>query len=279
MALLVCMGLCGCVQEARKNPAVQQLQAPATKVQATLKSADLLIEQDASAQEIRVQVKAYADTSATEIDLQQRDDTLYIVQHPSQASQRGSGRLEVHVTVPQTELEIVDIHTTSGEVKMQGVAMRRGYIETASGDVNAVDVAAQELETATVSGEQKLVRVAARALEMYSTSGDVTGRQVAAGTLRAYTTSAEMRWEELAAQAVEMESVSGELYAVYASSTQMLQAQLKSVSGDIRCAVPGNLALRILANRTVEGGENSDKGADNTLKLSTVSGRLTVQTR
>lgn len=279
MALLLCLALSGCVEEEWDPAQTQQRgQFAANKIQATLASADLMIKQDASAQEISVQVRAYADADAADIYCEGRDGTVWIEQR-SGSSWGGHGRLEIDVTVPDKQLDTVDLYTASGDVELQGVAMRRGYIETASGDADLTDVAAQELEIATVSGEQELVRIAAQVLEVHSTSGELTGRQVATGTLTAHTTSGEMRWDDLAAQTVEMQSVSGELYAVFASSAQHLQARMKSVSGDICCVVPQDLALRISANRTVDGGVHSDERAQNTLTLSTVSGSLKVQAR
>jgi DUF4097 and DUF4098 domain-containing protein YvlB len=187
-----------------------------------------------------------------------------------EATERGSGRVEVRTTYQQGQRNIrvsvdytvtvpttssVSVRSVSGDVKVSGV---KGELrtESVSGDVTATD-AGQLSQVKSISGDVSITSaVSAGDASVSSISGDVTVQGLKAKALDSSTISGELRLTDVACDRALVKTISGDVQ--YSGLlTKSGRYEIKSHSGDIRLVVPETLGFELDAS-TFSGSVRSD---------------------
>ena len=164
------------------------------------------------------------------------------------------GEDRVCVQVPAgTELEQVQVQTTSGDVSVDSVIMERLLIDSRNGDLRVELPGAhtvKKVELHTTSGDME-VWLSAKEAVIQSMSGDL--RYVGAAT------------------ALSVGSTSGDA-KVELTSGECERCEMKSISGDVECSG----SIRELKMNTTSG-DIAMKAASESLTFATVSGDVEIE--
>lgn len=147
----------------------------------------------------------------------------------SRSSWAGSN-IELSVEIP-ARIPGVKLHTTSGDLTVQG--LRNQAVEaqctsgdlrleelhceklcgmTQSGDLEAEDVqAGRELKLTTTSGDMEVTKVSAPAINLQSTSGDLRAERVQTDNLQVQTASGDLDLDEAVSDQIYLQTASGDI--------------------------------------------------------------------
>ena len=164
-----------------------------------------------------------------------------------------NGDERVRVQIPASRaLESVDLHTTSGDVGIDGLAMDALKVESRSGDLRV-----------EIPGAHALSK-----LDLHTTSGDIEA-WLSADRATVQSLSGDIRFVGRA-QALSVSSTSGDV-KVEAVDGPCEQCKVQSVSGDVECT---GYIRALKASST--SGDVEVNATSETATFSTVSGDVTM---
>ena len=190
------------------------------------------------------------------------------------------------------------IGTSSGNVTIESIALEQLRIGTASGDVEAaaVDIRS-ELRITSASGDITVTGAKAQQMQLSSTSGDIEASECfIQGGVKLNTTSGDISWHqqchtlnassvsgditlEGSAENISFQTVSGDV-EISLRSEQLLSLNGNTASGDMDITLPAGLPVDLRLNAVsshINAQANCVPGAPVTVKLSTVSGDMTIR--
>lgn len=199
---------------------------------------------------------------------------------------------EVTIQVPEHAIPHTHLCTTSGDIRIDHVAMTDLSIATTSGDVAIAQHEDQHMQTAsinTTSGDVSDVTLYADTVNIRTTSGDVDDATLYANTVALGSTSGDVDDVNIHAREVNVATVSGDVEVdIHADNAsvrttsgdvevegRMLTLNVSTVSGDVEL----NVNVAGLVFKTVSGDVdvNCKGDAIRSITGSTVSGDVEVE--
>jgi len=139
---------------------------------------------------------------------------------------------EIIITVAVPEgLELVEILTASGDVKVEEVGAESVKINTVSGDIFAAGINNGFTSAVSVSGDVTLVSIDTTATVVKTVSGDIT-LEGNVGSVNAGTTSGDIEIKTAGSKEVISNTVSGDAN-ITLDGAEGFRATLKTASGDL----------------------------------------------
>ncbi len=136
----------------------------------------------------------------------------------------------VSVEIP-ADLDRLDVHTVSGDIKLDGINVNTLKINTMSGEVTTANSEANTASAGTVSGDITVVNTNIGAATFNTVSGDLTYEGITS-TVKAGTTSGDLDIKARDAREIGVNTVSGDANVYLINATGYV-ASLKTVSGDL----------------------------------------------
>lgn len=186
---------------------------------------------------------------------------------------------ELRISIPDQCIEELHVYTASGEVEAEDIAVGKLFVSTASGEIKVDlcdDVMAKQVELKTASGDVEAVLMAQQA-SIQSISGDVSleGRIKEAGMSSVsgdLTVRADL-------QQLNFKTVSGDA-DILLDSDEINAVQGKTTSGDVRMRMPHNVRAEIQAysrSGDVRCSRNDDGEKTARVEIHTVSGDVNIR--
>lgn len=185
----------------------------------------------------RVQVMAAGDDgSVDDLRIDVKDGVLLIEQpqYGLSLNLTESRWLQICIRVPQAWDRIVQCSTLSGLLSARKLTASELTLETVTGDLRAVGLAASEhMALKTVSGDTRGEELKAVRLTVRSVSGNTALDALSVDTLRCTSVSGEQTYNMTRSfRSVEVTAVSGNV--VITAPVEEMDASLRSISGRVR---------------------------------------------
>lgn len=183
------------------------------------------------------------------------------------------------VTVDPIKLERLRIGTASGDTEVDRAIIHSELrITSASGDITITGAEAQQLQVSTASGDIEASDGSIlENVKLNTTSGDINWR-TQCRTLEANSVSGDITLEG-SVENLKFHTVSGDV-DVRLNNMHLLAINGNTTSGDIDVSLPSELEVDLHLNAVsshISSHANCVPGAPVIVKLSTVSGNLTVK--
>ena len=197
--------------------------------------------------------------------------TVYLPEHEYQSLNIGttSGEIDVSGSLKFYEAKISN---TSGNIKCEGEFKGSVVFDTTSGDINLLNIRAEDISARSTSGDVSILSSNAKSkIYSKSTSGNVNISNITAGEMYAKCTSGDINIQNTKADDIAVKSTSGDMQLKNVISNMDLRAE--SVSGDIelyRC--DGNALDLSTVSGDVEGSIITEKA----FIANTVSGEIDI---
>lgn len=136
----------------------------------------------------------------------------------------------VTVEIPD-DLDRLDVHTVSGDIKLHDVKVNTLKLNTMSGEVTTANSDAGTASAGTVSGDITVINTNIGAATFNTVSGDLTYEGIAS-SVKAGTTSGDLDVKTRDAREIGVNTVSGDANVYLINSTGYI-ASVKTVSGDL----------------------------------------------
>lgn len=264
--------------------------------QIDVSSADIFIEQTSSDS---VEVKA-TETRTSKFNIREKENGQLAIQQNTKGflSWLSFGsKPEVHISLPATQYDKLQINTSSGDIKLKDIAVTSVQIKTTSGDITADDIKAEAYDLNSTSGDMALDQLGSDAKEvsLRSTSGELSVDTLATDTLLAESTSGDVSFDAitLGRGKSTVTTTSGDIHitpifsedtalTIHSSSgDQTLTSKnenhfsftIRTSSGDIR--VPSNYTLTTEKDNEVSG--TTATTSTNTLTMEASSGDVKIK--
>ena len=264
--------------------------------QLNVSSADIFVEQTSSDS---IEVKT-TETRTSKFDIREKSNGQLAIQQNTKGflSWLSFGsKPEVHISLPATQYDKLQIHALSGDIKLKDIAVTSTQIETSSGDIEAADIKAEAYDLRTTSGDMELNQLGSDAKEVSirSSSGDILVKTLTTDTLLAESTSGDVSIDaiKLGHGKSAVTTTSGDIHitpifsedtslSIYSSSGDQILTNkndnqfsftIRTSSGDIR--VPSSYTLTTEKDHEVTG--TTATTSSNTLTMEASSGDIKIK--
>lgn len=224
---------------------------------------------------------------------EQKGDTYYgrVVKEEGKSSlfqKVISPEIEINITIPDN-FECAEIHTASGDIKVEELKIKEARLYSASGDVTSknMDCARYLLESTSgdivintakgtaltvnaKSGDIMLESCLFETAEIRSSSGDIRGKEIHILNYEANTASGDIRFEKLTTDMIHVSSKSGDI-ELQESTTK--ESRAESVSGDVK--IENTVSEKI--NISSVSGDAVIKARANNYQAQSTSGDVIIE--
>ncbi len=186
----------------------------------------------------------------------------------------GSG--DISVSLPN--LKSLHVKSGSGDVTVNDMRESSGVtVNTASGDIEAIDVMCGKLSCGTASGDINVKEFRGGGLALNTASGDIEAERFSCGRLQFSTVSGDSNIEGSATERADAKSISGNMrIALYSATRNII---FDSVSGEIKAEIDANPDDYAITLRSATGHLSSPNGnpvGNKSVRGKTISGDIRV---
>ncbi len=173
----------------------------------------------------------------------------------------GNYRASVDYTVTVPAGTMLDLHSTSGDIRVTGVkgvlradctsgdihvdgADSIEQVKTVSGDISVADSGGTDVRVSNYSGDLTLRNVKARSLDVTTISGEARLTEVTAERAAVKTLSGDVQYNGPFARGghYEFSAHSGDVRLIPAANSAGFEIDARTFSGDVRCDLPLTLS-------------------------------------
>lgn len=140
-----------------------------------------------------------------------------------------SNSIVIHVEVPEN-MGSINIRTASGDVIATNVCADQMIAETASGDIHLREIHATDVKAKSASGNIDLCNINAIQLFGKTMSGNVSNNQVEAKNLTLKSSSGDVDCRELKTDILDVSSLSGDVNLLH---IKVSEGKVRSTSGEV----------------------------------------------
>ncbi|KEO81811.1 DUF4097 family beta strand repeat-containing protein [Tumebacillus flagellatus] len=169
------------------------------------------------------------------------DNLIIQITHPSGFIGFGPQSLGLEITLPQKQYDRLEIHSGSGNTKLQDLKVKTLLSKTGSGNQDIVHTTADSIQLDTGSGDLTVDQTSA-VLDLHTASGDILGRRINSPKVTTNCASGNVTLDGLTGE-VNAQAASGNIELSYDKLNGNVNAH--TASGNITLILPSDSSFHL----------------------------------